>query len=179
MVNDDDETIQAFVAGATPPEALDALVADFELPFGEFFEWGEPTMGFLPNVVHLEVTLPMRFRSGQLELTVRIRSNCRVRAAEVRSGFDPATVPYKPSTYVDLDRFGEQLVVVGREPWALGGTVTMPHGPGPFPAVVLVHGSGYSDRDVTDGPNAAFRDLAWGLALSGVASLRHDNKRTL
>jgi dipeptidyl aminopeptidase/acylaminoacyl peptidase len=54
----------------------------------------------------------------------------------------------------------------------------MPHGPGPFPAVVLVPGSGYEDRDSSDGPNAAGRDVAWGLASSGVASLQYD-ERTL
>ncbi len=103
-MNDDDEALQAFVAGATPPEALDALVADFELPFGEFLEWGEPTMGFLPSGALMEVTLPMRFGSGRLALTVRIRSDCRVRAAEVRAGFDPTNVPYTPPAYVDLVR---------------------------------------------------------------------------
>jgi hypothetical protein len=178
LVNDHVETLEALTADAMRPEALDALVGDFDLPFGEFLGAGEPTMGFYPDSVLLEVALPIRFRSGRVALTFRIRSDCRVVWARVRAGFDPATVPYTPPAYVDVDRFGEQSVVVGREPWALGGTLAMPRGPGPFPAVVLVHGSGYSDRDVTDGPNAAFRDLAWGLASSGVASLRHD-KRTL
>jgi hypothetical protein len=178
LVNDDDEMLQALTADAMRPEVLDTLVADFRLPFGEFLGWDEPTMGFVPSVVHVEITLPMRFRSGRLALTVKILSDCRVVGAGVRAGFDPTTVPYTPPAYVDVDRFGEQLVVLGREPWALGGTLTMPHGPGPFPAVVLVPGSGYSDRDASHGPNAVRRDLAWGLASSGVASLRHD-KRTL
>lgn len=62
-------------------------------------------------------------------------------------------------------------------PWALPGTLTMPAGRGPFPAVVLVHGSGPQDRDETVGPNKPFRDLAVGLAADGVAVLRFD-KRT-
>jgi dienelactone hydrolase len=44
-------------------------------------------------------------------------------------------------------------------------------------AVVLVHGSGPSDRDETVGPNKPFRDLAWGLADRGIAVLRYE-KRT-
>lgn len=42
----------------------------------------------------------------------------------------------------------------------------------PFPAVVLVHGSGPNDRDETYGPNKLFKDLAWGLASRNVAVLR-------
>ena len=43
--------------------------------------------------------------------------------------------------------------------------------------VVLVHGSGPQDRDETIGPNKPFRDIAWGLATRGIATLRYD-KRT-
>lgn len=59
----------------------------------------------------------------------------------------------------------------------LPATLTMPNGPGPFPAVVLVHGSGPNDRDESIGPNKPFKDLAWGLATRGIAVLRYE-KRT-
>lgn len=59
----------------------------------------------------------------------------------------------------------------------LGGTLTVPRGAGPFPAIVLVHGSGRADRDETLGPNKPFLDLAYGLAGRGVVVLRYD-KRT-
>lgn len=42
------------------------------------------------------------------------------------------------------------------------------------PCVVLVQGSGPSDRDETIGPNKPLRDLAYDLAAQGVASLRFD-----
>ena len=80
--------------------------------------------------------------------------------------------------YADLEAFEEIDVVVGLAPWALGGTLTMPRGPGPFPAVVLVPGSGYPDLDSTGGAVKPSRDLAWGLASQGIAVLRYD-KRTL
>ncbi len=59
----------------------------------------------------------------------------------------------------------------------LPGTLSLPLGNGPFPAVVLVHGSGPNDRDETIGPNKPFRDLAHGLASRGTAVLRYE-KRT-
>jgi uncharacterized protein len=52
------------------------------------------------------------------------------------------------------------------------GTLTVPRGPGPFPAVLLLAGSGPQDRDESIGANKPFRDLAWGLATRGIAVLR-------
>jgi dienelactone hydrolase len=43
--------------------------------------------------------------------------------------------------------------------------------------LILVHGSGPSDRDEALGPNKPFRDIAWGVASRGVAVLRY-NKRS-
>lgn len=84
---------------------------------------------------------------------------------------------YEPPSYVDEGSFTEKEVTVGSGEWKLGGTLTLPEGDGPFPGVVLVHGSGPNDRDETLGPNKPFKDLAWGLASRGIAVLRYE-KRT-
>lgn len=86
-------------------------------------------------------------------------------------------VEYQPPAYVKSDSFSEKEVIVGSGEWALPGTLTLPQGRGPFPAVVLVHGSGPQDRDEAIGPNKPFRDLAWGLASQKIAALRYE-KRT-
>jgi uncharacterized protein len=85
--------------------------------------------------------------------------------------------PWTQPEYAKTDKFHERDIVVGASPWQLPGTLTLPNGPGPFPAVVLVHGSGPNDRDEGLGPNKVFKDLAWGLASRGIAVLRYD-KRT-
>jgi dienelactone hydrolase len=91
--------------------------------------------------------------------------------------FIPINIEYHAPDYVNKSAFYETEVTIGEGKWALPGTLTVPKGSGPFPGVVLVHGSGPNDRDETIGPNKTFRDLAWGLATRGIAVLRYD-KRT-
>lgn len=74
--------------------------------------------------------------------------------------------------------FVERDLTVGAGEWAVSGTLTTPgKGKGPWPAAILVHGSGPQDRDSTIAANKPFRDLAHGLAARGVVVLRYD-KRT-
>ncbi len=93
--------------------------------------------------------------------------------------FVPVTPPAdaNPPEYAAPDAFRESPLTVGGPDWPLPATLTRPLGEGPFPAVVLVHGSGPNDRDETIGPHKPFRDLAWGLASRGIAVLRYE-KRT-
>ena len=58
----------------------------------------------------------------------------------------------------------------------LPGILTVPKGDGPFPAVVLIQGSGSSDKDEAVGGLKPFRDLAEGLAEKGVAVYRFDKR---
>ncbi len=87
------------------------------------------------------------------------------------------TYQYTPPSYVNLSAFTEMNISVGSGQWKLPGTLSIPKGAGPFPAVVLVHGSGPNDRDESIGPNKPFKDIAWGLASKGIVVLRYE-KRT-
>jgi len=85
----------------------------------------------------------------------------------------PTPVTYSPPSYVNESTFTEESVTVGSGAWVLPGNLTIPKGAGPFPAVVLVQGSGPNDQDETIGPNKPLKDIAWGLASQGVVVLRY------
>ncbi len=60
----------------------------------------------------------------------------------------------------------------------LAGTLTMPEEEGPFPAVVLISGSGQQDRDETLLGHKPFFVLADHLTRNGIAVLRYDDRGT-
>jgi pimeloyl-ACP methyl ester carboxylesterase len=59
---------------------------------------------------------------------------------------------------------------------SLAGTLTLPKGAGPWPAVILVSGSGPQDRDETLLGHKPFLVLADHLSRNGVAVLRYDDR---
>jgi hypothetical protein len=58
----------------------------------------------------------------------------------------------------------------------LSGTLTVPEGSGPFPAAILITGSGPQDRDETVFGHKPFAVLADHLTRHGVAVLRYDDR---
>lgn len=58
----------------------------------------------------------------------------------------------------------------------LAGTLTVPQGEGPFPAAILITGSGPQDRDETILDHKAFAVWADALTRRGVAVLRYDDR---
>lgn len=62
----------------------------------------------------------------------------------------------------------------------LRGTLETPDSPAPWPAVLIVAGSGPTDRDgnsaVLPGANDSLKQLAQGLATQGIASVRYDKR---
>ncbi len=121
------------------------------------------------------VTITCEFANATIDVQVTYDADGRVAGLSFRPGAAP--VLYSPPPYADAAGFTEREVTVGTGRWTLPGTLTLPVGAGPFPAVVLVHGSGPSDRDETVGQNEPFKDLALGLASRGIAVLRYE-KRT-
>jgi uncharacterized protein len=80
--------------------------------------------------------------------------------------------PVKPYPYKE-----EQLTFPNaKAKISLAGTLTLPSGPGPFPAAILLSGSGPHDRDESLVGHRPFLVLADHLTRKGIAVLRFDKR---
>jgi uncharacterized protein len=97
----------------------------------------------------------------------------------MRRGDHAGSTPRRPQTPKPPFPYTEEAVTV-RNPAApgvsLAGTLTLPAGKGPFPAVVLITGSGQQDRDETIFGHKPFLVLADFLSRRGFAVLRADDR---
>lgn len=90
----------------------------------------------------------------------------------------PKAVTYRSPGYADSTLYKEKSTYLQWPGHQLAAVVTTPKDGNSFPLVVLVHGSGPNDMDETIGPNKPFKDIAAGLAVNGIASIRYV-KRTV
>ncbi|NLX11680.1 MAG: alpha/beta fold hydrolase [Chloroflexi bacterium] len=168
------------VAAALPPEKFEQTWESIIQQVGPFQE----QLGTSREVLDdgsTRVIVTLQFERLAVDALIVIDAQGRVTGlffGQSQSVPAPEPPPYEAPAYVDPAAFEERDVTITTGDWALPGTLTLPAGEGPFPGVVLVHGSGPNDRDESSGPNKPFRDLAWGLASQGIAVLRYD-KRTL
>lgn len=96
----------------------------------------------------------------------------RVSAFPVKKANRPQE-PQRPYPY------SEELVEVKNveaQGVTLAGTLTIPQGEGPFPAVILISGSGPNDRDATIFGHKVFLVLADYLTRNGIAVMRADDR---
>lgn len=98
--------------------------------------------------------------------------------AKICGMFLEAPIPkYTPAAYLDASNFYEIKRNLPDPKFPAEGIVTIPNKKQHLPVVIIVGGSGPTDKDLSIGPNRIYKDLAWGLANKGIVSYRYD-KRT-
>ncbi|WP_145949942.1 alpha/beta fold hydrolase [Paenibacillus sp. Y412MC10] len=154
---------------ALPAQTLSGLWKNYERVYGQVSSVGGKHES--DNAVHHNVAYTLQTAAVPLQITLRLNADRLVDDLNI----GPVSAGgYRPPAYDHPEAYTEREVQIGEGEWALPGTLTLPEGQGPFPAVVLVHGSGPNDRDTSIGGAKPFRDLAAGLATKGIAVLRYD-----
>ncbi|OZI10752.1 hypothetical protein CEW92_15085 [Bacillaceae bacterium SAS-127] len=125
------------------------------------------------NSVHTNIMMTYEGTTFPMDITINLDKAGHVDDFFIPFYYSPPS-QYKKPTYEKEGSYSEQQVKIGEGELALPGTLTMPKGKGPFPAVVLVHGSGPNDQDESLYSTKAFRDIAVGLANEGIAVLRYE-----
>lgn len=93
-----------------------------------------------------------------------------------RLGRDAVAKPARPQEPKPPFPYTSEEVTYTNGAVKLAGTLTVPPGDGPFPAVVLITGSGAQDRDETLLGHKPFLVLADHLSRHGIAVLRSDDR---
>ena len=114
-----------------------------------------------------------RFANSNLKVQIAFDADGRIAGMQMQPVAPETAVEEETGAWTEIE-----LTVEADPAYPLGATLCLPEGgEGLPPVVVLVQGSGSSDRNEAVLQNAPFRDVAHGLAELGVATLRYD-KRT-
>ena len=124
------------------------------------------------------VVLPAALASGSAD--VSFVTTVYPRVIPFAIALSPAVPPtVAPTATAPPSHFGSRDVTfTSKDGSVLAGTISYPDGVGPFPCVILLQGSGISDRNETVGPNPIFAELADALNARGYAVLRYDKRGT-
>ena len=158
-----DENMKKQVSQADVQQVWASLISDYGA-----FDYYKTDITLTTKDGYQIVDVPVIFKNGSATLRFALNAKGEI------SGFfitDNATASNSMQLANDTE------VPFGSAEYPISGSLTLPEGEGPFPAVILVHGSGPSDRNEQIGPNLPFMDLAEQLSAQGVAVLRYD-KRT-
>jgi len=109
---------------------------------------------------------------GEDDITVTYVRSAETETPAVRNR---PQVPTEPYGYIVENVNYENPLAEGV---TLAGTLTLPEGDGPFPAAILISGSGPQDRDETVFGHQPFLVLADHLTKQGIAVLRYDDRGT-
>ena len=168
-------------------EGVTRIVALGELPFAVTFAVSDDGLGAamdiqgnigleLTNVtldgqrIHFELESPLGLATWDGEVRDGVIDG------EFTQGEAQGIFRLERSVEEETSRFRSDEVIFANGEIVLAGEVTLPHGDGPYPAVVLISGSGDQLRDSEVAGFKVFAVLADELAERGIASLRFDDR---
>lgn len=157
----------------TAAVSLDALKTGWESVASQLGEHIERvSVEGMDSSGYYAVEVTERFLEGGLTIRAVYSADSRISGLRIV----PATLS-ESAAPTESDVYTEEAVTVAGDPeMPLDGILTLPKDTENPPVVILVHGSGASDKDETIYANKPFADLAHGLAERGIATLRYDKR---
>lgn len=174
------------IANQLPPEKIEQVWQSVQMEAGKYQNHGSAQQLRMDG--QLAVVIPATFAHVQLDFfyvcddrslitTMRLAPAVPLDAA-IQSSRKAGGARVPAEETIGANGMHVKSLSVPSPYGPLRGALTMPSGQGPFPAVVLVGGSGPSNLDEAVGGSKPFRDIADGLAAAGIASLRYDKRLT-
>ncbi len=156
-----DSPAQGAMGLATKSIVLDGLTVKIDIPVvgGDYVGTLDPGLNLVKGT--------WKQGGGSLALDLE-----RDLSGSVVTGLKRPQTPVGPYPYTIL----EATISGGADGNVLSGTFTIPAGSGPFPAVVLVSGSGPQDRDEFIMGHKPFHVIADYLTRRGIAVFRYDDR---
>lgn len=136
---------------------------EFIYLYGESLEVDSESIQATRNGKYVQVNVPVRFKHGWMDFSFTINQSSSVVDFSITA-----------SDKLDENGYNEWQYVYKTEQGEANAVLTSPNGSQKVPVVILVHDKDAFDKNSTLGVNKVFRNLAYVLADSGVASIRYD-----
>jgi len=149
---------------------LTGLFAKLETAYGDFVKTAD--FSITQRGEHKLCLLDLEFKNDKLQLQISFNEVHQIAGlffSPIKSASDYQTV--------NNENIIESEIILESGKYKLPAIICKPKNLEKFDMVVLVHGSGANDKNMTAGPNMIFRDISHQLANAKIASLRYD-KRT-
>ncbi|MDO5603243.1 MAG: alpha/beta fold hydrolase [Oscillospiraceae bacterium] len=163
----------AAMAASLPQEDLKAAWNQTIQGLGAYTGRGTPESAAVQN--GCTVTVPEQYEEKIVAVQISFNSEGRVQGLFFSYREGENSGPH-PAASLPQGVKEEQVTVAGEPSLPLQGVLTLPQEVKNPPVVILIQGSGQSDKDETIGANKPFQDIAWGLAEKGIATLRYDKR---
>lgn len=150
---------------------LQGLWDGLQMQYGNLLQMGETTLK-TKDSLFICIT-PLQLEKTKLQFKLVLNQKLQISGLFI----EPMEVPYAPAAWVDPSLFYEVKKAVPIAAFPSEGILTLPNVQEKVPLLIIVGGSGPTDKDLSMGPNKIYKDMAWGLATQGIASYRYD-KRT-
>ena len=142
-----------------------------QMQYGDLLKTGETSVKTKDSL--FVCLTPLQFEKTKLNFRLVLNQKLQIAGLFL----EPMEVPYAPAAWVDPRLFFEVKKAVPLAAFPSEGVLTLPNVQEKVPVVIIIGGSGPTDKDLTMGPNKIYKDMAWGLGTQGIASYRYD-KRT-